>query len=65
MCKKCGETVDHLLLHCMIASDLWYSIFYLFGLALVMSRWVRDLLACWRKKIGNSQSEDLWKMIPL
>jgi hypothetical protein len=65
MCKKSGETVDNLMLHCVIASALWYSIFYLFGLALVMSRWLRDLLACWRKKIGNSQIEDLWKMIPL
>ncbi|XP_059438209.1 potassium transporter 10-like isoform X3 [Corylus avellana] len=31
-----------------------------------MSCRVRDLLACWRKKIGNSQSEDLlWKLILL
>jgi hypothetical protein len=51
MCKKCGETVDNLLLHCDLAG--------------VMPRWVRDLLAYWRRKIGNSQSEALWKMIPL
>jgi hypothetical protein len=36
MCKKCRETVDHLLLYCEIASVLWYSIFGLCGLAWVM-----------------------------
>ena len=43
MFKKSGETVYHLLLHCKIASALWYSIFSLFGLAWVMPRRVRDL----------------------
>jgi hypothetical protein len=33
MYKKSRETVDYLLLHCEIASALWYSIFRLFGLA--------------------------------
>jgi hypothetical protein len=36
LCKKSGETVDHLLLHCKIASALWNSIFGLFGLAWIM-----------------------------
>jgi hypothetical protein len=32
MCKKNGETVDHLLLHYEIASALWHTIFSRFGL---------------------------------
>jgi hypothetical protein len=31
MCKKSGETIDHLLLHCEVARDLWSYIFTLFG----------------------------------
>jgi hypothetical protein len=27
LCKKSGETIDHLLLHCELASGLWNSIF--------------------------------------
>ena len=32
MCKKSGESVNHLLLHCPIASDLWSMVWALFGL---------------------------------
>jgi hypothetical protein len=42
MCKRSEETVDHLLLHCKVASALWYAIFSRFGLA-----WVMHLLAYW------------------
>ena len=31
MCKCNGESVDHLMLHCPIISDLWSMIFGLFG----------------------------------
>jgi hypothetical protein len=57
LCKKSGETVDHLLLHCKLGSALWSSIFGLFGLAWVIPRRVRDLFACWRGKFGSSLSE--------
>jgi hypothetical protein len=32
ICRKSGESVDHLLLHCEIASAFWNTIFNLFGL---------------------------------
>ena len=32
MCKNCGELVDHLLLHCPIACELWSLVFCLFGI---------------------------------
>ena len=32
MCKRCGESVDHLLLHCPIAWELWSLVFCLFGI---------------------------------
>ena len=36
MSKRCRESVDHLLLHCPIASELWSLVFCLFGLHWVM-----------------------------
>ena len=33
MCKNNEETVDHLLLHCEVASAMWYAIFSRFGMA--------------------------------
>jgi hypothetical protein len=36
MCKKNGESVDHLLLHCEVAAWLWNYVFTLFGVEWVM-----------------------------
>ena len=32
MCKSNGESVDHLLIHCPIATELWSMVFTLFGI---------------------------------
>jgi hypothetical protein len=31
MCKRSGEFIDRLLLHCELARELWVSIFHVFG----------------------------------
>jgi hypothetical protein len=36
-CKKSEESIDHLLIHCEVARDLWSSLFQLFGVAWVMT----------------------------
>jgi hypothetical protein len=36
LCKKSGESIDHLLLHCEITRDLWSYILILFGVEWVM-----------------------------
>jgi hypothetical protein len=33
MCKRSGESVDHLLLHCFVARELWSMVFGLFGIS--------------------------------
>jgi hypothetical protein len=38
MCKVHGESVNHLLLHCSVAQELWSLIFSMFGIAWVMPR---------------------------
>ena len=47
LCKKSGESIDHLLLHCEVACDLWVSIYNLFGVVRVMPRRVIDILNNW------------------
>ena len=37
MCKRNGESIDHLFLHCPLASDLWSMVLGLFGVSWVMS----------------------------
>ena len=64
MCKSNGESVNHLLLHCSVAQELWSLIFALFGIAWVMPRGVVDLLSCWSGRFGNPESGAIWKAIP-
>ena len=47
MCKKSGELVNHLLLHCPIAYDLWSMVWALFGLQWVMLHGVSALFSSW------------------
>jgi hypothetical protein len=46
MCKRSGESIDHLLLHCDVARALWSVLFSLFDVTWVMNGRVIDLLTC-------------------
>ena len=64
MCKADGESVNHLLLHCPVARDLWNMIFSLFGISWVMPRGVVDLISCWNGCKGRQEAGKIWKVIP-
>jgi hypothetical protein len=63
MCKKSEKLVDYLLLHYVIASVLWSTMFSCVGLAWVMLSRVVDLFACWKAIGGRFQLYEIWKMI--
>jgi hypothetical protein len=46
LCKRDGESMNHLLLHYDVAYALWTNIFNRFGMSWVMPRRVIDLFAC-------------------
>ena len=48
MCKRSGESIEHLLLHCPVAMDIWIFVFVLFGIFRVMPRTVFEVLECWQ-----------------
>ncbi len=64
MCKSGGELVNHMLLHCNVAQELWNMILILFGVFWVMTRDVVDLLSCWPSKFGRAEARVIWKAIP-
>jgi hypothetical protein len=37
MCKTGEESIDHLFLHCEVATEMWSALLQLFGVAWVMS----------------------------
>jgi hypothetical protein len=64
LCELDGESVDHLLLHCGAARDLWNAFFFRFGLCWIMPSIVKDLYASWWTG-GRARSAVVWKMVPL
>jgi len=65
MCKKHGESVDHLLLHCDVARVFWSSFYSLFGVEWVMPSSVLDLLSGWGTLLGRGTVNRIWKQVPL
>jgi hypothetical protein len=45
LCKRNGQAVDQLLLHCKVACALWNAIFIHFGMSWVMPNQMVDLFA--------------------
>jgi len=65
MCKKHGESIDHLLLHCDVARIVWSSFYRLFGVEWVMPSSVVDLLSAWGTLLGRGPVHCIWKQVPL
>jgi hypothetical protein len=64
MCRKGWETGDHLLIHCVLASDLWSAVLKSFGVCWVFPNSIMDLLYGWFNSFGKSDSE-IWNLVPL
>ena len=47
MCGMARESVDHLLVHCSAASQLWYLVFSIFGMTWVQPGSVASVLWSW------------------
>jgi hypothetical protein len=65
MCKKHGESVDHLLLHCDVARVVWSFFYSFFGVEWVMPSSVLDLLIGWGTVLGRGPGFCIWKQVPL
>uniref|UniRef100_A0A2N9HSR5 Reverse transcriptase domain-containing protein n=1 Tax=Fagus sylvatica TaxID=28930 RepID=A0A2N9HSR5_FAGSY len=61
MCKRAGESVNHLMIHCEYAQELWSMIFCLFGVSWAMPQTTYELLHCWRRK---GPTYVVWNAIP-
>jgi hypothetical protein len=65
MCKKSRESINHLLLHCEVAIEVWNMVFRLFGGMWVMQGRLKDCLGSWQGQKGNSIVIQIWRMTPL
>ena len=62
MCCCNVESVDHLLLFCLVAHSLWTYMLRLFEIDWVMADLVVDLLFCWYHWLGK-HSSDIWNLV--
>ena len=56
--------MDHLLLHCGRAYQLWCFVFRTFGISWVLSCTVQDCLFSWWNWLGK-HSSNIWNLVPL
>ena len=63
-CKGSEQSVDHLLLHWPIASELWCMVFKLLGASWVIPKSVVDLIASYKGYFHRHQDIVIWKAIP-
>jgi hypothetical protein len=63
MCKAGGESVNYLLLHCLVAKEIWDMNFSLFGVSWVMPNGVAELHSCWNGRLGHSEASHIWKVL--
>ena len=47
LCRKNGESISHLLMHCSVAKEIWNFFFSNFEIPWVMPYGVLDILSCW------------------
>jgi hypothetical protein len=65
MCKRSEESIDHILLHFEVATELWSVLFQLFGVAWVMPCRVSKELVSWREQLGHRTALNMWSLVPL
>ena len=65
LCKRNGESIPHLLLHCSYARELWNFFLNIFGISWVMPFGIVDFLSCWGGGCRNTRIRKVWDMVPL
>ena len=67
-CFLCGceeETINHILIHCIVAKGLWNIILALCGVQWVFPNSVKEVLSSWGGSFVGRKRKKVWKSIPL
>ena len=65
LCQKCGESIDHLLLHCERTREMWTLLLSFFGVSWVFPRSVKETLIGWRGSFVDKKRKVVWLLGPL
>ena len=64
MCRSGWESGEHLLIHCAVASELWYAVLRSFGVHWVFPNRIVELLYGWYNSWGKQVSA-IWNLVLL
>ena len=65
LCRCDAESVDHILLHCLVAKGLWSHMFSMLNLPWIMPSRVAEVLMCWKRKFDDPTASVVWKIYHL
>lgn len=64
MCLCKSESINHLFLHCSVATDIWNMFLALFGVQWSMSCSVREAFVSWCSSKVDKTIKRIWAMVP-
>ncbi|XP_077234220.1 uncharacterized protein LOC143876406 [Tasmannia lanceolata] len=62
LCLSAGESIDHLFIHCQVASYIWGHLFSRFGVSWVASNSMAEFIRSWDWAPWKRKGRILWKM---
>ncbi|KAM7485873.1 hypothetical protein LguiA_001882 [Lonicera macranthoides] len=66
LCKKDGESIDHILVHCSVARFMWSNLFSLFGVDGVLpKKWADCVVIKWSFGTDHTKAKILWRILVL
>ena len=65
LCRCEEETVNHILIQCIVVRVLWDIVFGLLGVQWVFPETVKEILTYWRGPFVGKKRKMIWKFIPL
>lgn len=64
MCLNSSESVNHLFLHCPVASEIWSMYLSLFGLQWVIPSSIREIIVRWNFWLFDKSFKRIWSKVP-
>nr|XP_016457810.1 PREDICTED: uncharacterized protein LOC107781590 [Nicotiana tabacum] len=64
MCLDNSESINHLLLHCRVAADLWHMFLSTIGISWTTPQGIKEAVESWSQWKVERTIKKIWQMIP-
>lgn len=63
-CYGNGESISHILIHCLFVADIWNAMWQDFGMTWPALPNMTSLLSSWKSTSFNAKGKRIWRMVP-